>query len=169
MNRTPMTPARLGLLLSPALLLAACGFQPLYGKGGVAPALSAIQIEVPQGRTAYLLKQQLEDQLARDRSVPPRYRLALTVGQFRAPRGVRVNNVANQYEINLSVAYTLVETGTGKAIASGFVPVEVSYDSADPPYAGVTAEQNGEERAATQAAVLLRLELSRALARLPGQ
>ena len=151
------------------LLLAGCGFQPLYGSGGVAPALSSVQVEVPQGRTAFLIKEQLEDQLARDPAAPSRYKLSLTVSQSRAPRGVRVNNVANQYDIQLSIAYTLVENGTGKVVGSGFLPVQVSYDSADPPYAGVAAEQNGEERAATQAAVLLRLELSRLFAHLPGQ
>jgi LPS-assembly lipoprotein len=72
-----------------------------------------------------------------------------------------VNNVANRYEINFTVNYRLVAAGGTKVLLEGSAPVIVEYDSADPPYAGVAAEQDGEVRAANQAAIQIRLALAR--------
>ena len=80
---------------------------------------------------------------------------------LRIPRGVRVNNVANRYEINLTVNYTLRAAGGTRILLQGAAPVMAVYDSADPPYAGVAAEQDGENRAANQAAIAVRLALAR--------
>lgn len=161
--------AALVATLTLATGLAGCGFEPLYATRSVSPSLSHIEVTPPKGRVGFLLAQQLDDQLARDRSQAARYRMLISLRQTRYARGVRVNSVANRYELILTVGYTLSDAATGRTLTSGVTPLEVSYDSADPPYAGVTAEQNAEERAAGQAAVLLRLELSRYFAGLPGR
>lgn len=156
-----------GTLLASALLLAAaglggCGFTPLYATPGNLGGLRAVQVDAPaHSRTGYLVRQQLDDELGRDPAAAPAYRLGFSVDERRYPRGVRVNNVANRYEIQLNIAYTLTDAGTGRVLLRGFAPANVSYDSADAPYAGVAAEQDGEERAASQVAVLIRLALSR--------
>lgn len=145
-----------------ALALGGCGFTPLYATPGNLGGLQAVQVDPPpHSRTGYLLRQQLDDELGRDPAAAPAYRLGLEIDERRFPRGVRVNNVANRYEIFLSVAYSLTDAATGRVLLRGVAPVTVSYDSADAPYAGVAAEQDGEERAANQAAVLIRLQLSR--------
>jgi len=59
------------------------------------------------------------------------------------------------------VNYTLRSAGGTRILLQGSAPVIVDYDSADPPYAGVAAEQDGENRAANQAAISVRLALSR--------
>lgn len=145
-----------------AMALAGCGFTPLYATPGNVGGLRAVLVDAPaHSRTGYLLRQQLDDELGRDPAAAPAYRLGFTVDERRYPRGVRVNNVANRYEIQLNIAYTLTDAGTGRVLLTGVAPANVSYDSADAPYAGVAAEQDGEERAANQAAVLIRLALSR--------
>ena len=116
-----------------------CGFTPLYATPGVSPALESVSVETPLTRTGYLLKQQLNDQLARDTDLPARYHLITTFDEHRYPRG----------------------TVTGRVLLQGKVPVEVSYDSSTPPYAGTAANQDGEVRVAAQAAIGLRLALSR--------
>ena len=155
-------PAFLAGLVLVGATLAGCGFTPLYATPGVTGALAGVAVDPPpHSRTGYLLRQQLDDQLGRDPGQPPTYRLALTVDERRFPAGVRVNNVASRYEVDLSVGYTLTEAATGRVLLTGSAPVRVSYDSADSPYAGVAAEQDGADRAANQAAVLIRLQLSR--------
>lgn len=141
--------------------LSGCGFQPLYGNVPMLASLRRVEVEAAKGRTGFLLQEQLDDQLARDRSEPALYRLDTAVQETRYPYGGRVNNVANRYEINVAVRYRLMEISTRRRLTEGTVNVAVTYDSADPPYAGVAAQQSGEERAASQAAVLLRLELAR--------
>lgn len=163
-------------LMATTLTLGACGFTPLYATNGAGDSLASVDIATPRSktfagvaedRTGFLLKQSLTDELATRAGAPSRYSLECLITEHRFARGVRVNNVANRYEINMTVAYTLVEKATGKAVASGSAPVIVTYDSADPPYAGTVAAQNGDERAAQQAAIQIRLALGRFFAGRP--
>ena len=162
MSVTSKTWALAAALLGLAPAIAGCGFTPLYATPAVTPALSSIEPVLPgTSRTGFLLKEQLGKELARDEDEPAHYRLALTLAEFRVPRGVRVNNVANRYEIDVTASYTLTDAATAKVLYTGSSSAEVSYDSADPPYAGVVANQDGEERAANQVAILIRLALAR--------
>lgn len=149
-------------------LLAGCGFTPLYGEQGVGPSLQAVAIETPgHSRSAYFLRQSLDDELGRDRGATPLYRLTVTLTENRFPLGVRVNNVASRYEVDLSVTWRLLDAGTGAQLTAGVTPVRVSYASADPPYAGVAAEQDGIERATKEAAARMRQQVARWLAAHP--
>jgi len=159
------------------LSLCGCGFTPLYATNGAGASLAAIDIRPPrtntdykgtaEDRTSFMLKQALVDELTSRSAGPARYVLETTITIRRYPRGVRVNNVANQYEINLTVAYVLTDSATGKVALRGSAPVIVNYDSADPPYAGTVGAQNGDERAAQQAAIQVRLALARYFAGRP--
>jgi LPS-assembly lipoprotein len=141
--------------------LGACGFTPLYATPGLAPALAEVDVVTPRDRVGYLLQEQLGDELGHAQGVAPRYQLVCTTRRIRIPRGVRVNNVANRYEINLTVDYALKAAGGVHVLLQGSAPVIVDYDSPDAPYAAVAAERDGEVRAANQAAVQIRLALSR--------
>ncbi|MGC1304398.1 MAG: LPS assembly lipoprotein LptE [Caulobacteraceae bacterium] len=152
----------IALLAMACAPLAGCGFTPLYATPALTPALSSVDVVVPgTSRTGFLIKEQLARELNRDPDEPAHYRLSLILNETRAPEGVRVNNVANRYEIDLTASYILADATTGKVLRTGAVSSEVSYDSADPPYSGVVANQNGEERIAQEAAIRIRLELSR--------
>ena len=146
-----------------ALALSACGFTPLYGEAGLAPALSSIDVDISQteNRTGHLLREELDDALARDRARPAAYRLALVVDEDRYARGLRVDDVATRYEVALTVNYILTDARTRRQLTTGITQVSVSYDSADPPYAAIAAYQDGQERAATQAAERIRIDLAR--------
>ena len=154
MNR--LRASMIGLIL---LSLTSCGFTPLYAVPGVASGLSTIAISAPQGRLGFLLRQSLDDAFAHDASAPAAYRLGLSYNEQKIPRGVRINNVANRYELVLTVGYTLTTT-TGTPGKTGKVQASVTYDSADQPYASIAAEQDGQERAAAKAARQIQIELA---------
>ncbi len=116
------------LVLAGAAALSGCGFTPLYAAPGVTGGLSSIQVNVEHGRTAFLLAQDLEDSLARDRSSAP--------------------------------AYRLVQLSNGQVIKTGVEPVEVSYAATAQPYAEVSAQEDAEVRAASEAADRLRVTLA---------
>lgn len=160
------TGAALAVALLATLLLASCaGFQPLYAMPDVVPALRAVDIVSPQGRSGFLMREQLNDELARDFAVPARYRLELGITENRIPRGIRINNVAAEFELDLRVTYRLIENATGATLLQGAAPVTVFYAATEAPYAGIAAQQDAQERAASQAAVQIRLDLSRRFAR----
>ena len=143
-----------------AVGLTGCGFTPLYAKPGVTPGLAAIDVHSPHGRTAFLLGQDLDEDFARDRSVPPVYQLNFTVAEKRYPRGLRIDNVATLYETHVTVSYQLTELATGRLVKAGVEPIQVVYDVADQPYAGIAAQENSQERAATEAADRIRTDLA---------
>jgi LPS-assembly lipoprotein len=145
--------------------LGGCGFTPLYGAPGVSSGLSSIQVTAPEGRVGYLLREDLDDELAHNKDAPPAWRLALDVTQTRDPRGLREDNTAERYEVAVTVRYTLTDAVTGKVALTGQVASQVSYDAADQPYAGIAARQDTQQRAASDAARRIRLDLSAWLAK----
>ena len=123
-----------GRLRAVAILLAAvtlggCGFTPLYGTLGVSGGLSSIKVNVPQGRTAFLLGEDLDDAFGRDRDKAAVYRLDISLLEKRYPRGLRVDNTADRYEAHLVVSYQLVEMGTGKVLKAGSEPTHQAFNS----------------------------------------
>ena len=154
-------------LLAPAL--GGCGFTPLYATGGVSPALSAIEVITPSGRTGHLLSEDLQDDLATARGKQPLYQLDLALDEKRYARGLSFEQVATWYELSLRVSYSLVDLSSGKTLTSGVMPVSVSYNAAGDPYAGVVAQQNGQQRAASDAAQRIRIALASYFAGAPVQ
>lgn len=150
------------------LPLAACGFTPLYATPGVAPGLSSIEVEAPKGRVGELLREELDDALARKVDERPAYRLHLTYSTSRVGRGLREDNVVSRYEYDLGVDYQLIEVAGGAVVKSGHIDSEVTYDSEDQPYAGIAAQQDAEARAAADAARRIQLELASWLASRAG-
>ena len=148
-----------------ALAVGGCGFQPLYATSGVAPGLSHIEVVAPDGRVGYLLRQDIDDALGRDKGEAPVYRLDLQLNQTRFSRGLTRAGVAQRYELNLRVAYALTDLSTGKVAHTGSVISTVSYDSAEQPYAGIAARQDTQDRMANDAARKIQLDLAAWMAR----
>jgi LPS-assembly lipoprotein len=159
-------PLPLAALLTATAGLSGCGFTPLYATPGMTPALASIEVATPvsdagaTSREGYFLRLKLNDQLGHDPETPSRYRLTTTLKTTRLAQGARVNNIASRYELDLTVAYVLSDGVTGEVLTRGSAPVKVTYDSSDPPYATVAANQDAETRAAEQAAIYVRLALS---------
>lgn len=147
--------------------LAGCGFTPLYATPGVSGGLSHIDVVAPQGRVAFLLRQDLDDALAHEQAAPAQWRLEFNVEQTRSPKGLGVTNVAERYDVGLTVTYSLVSVATGKIEHTGKVISQVSYDQANAPYAGIIAREDSQERAASDAARRIQIELAAWLARHP--
>ena len=164
--KRPLLPRTLfaALLAVSALGLSACGFTPLYGSQSVTKGLGAIEVVAAEGRAGYLLREKLDDALARDVNVLPSYRLVYGVREQRYARGVRVDNVANRYELNLTADWRLLDAKSGQQVRAGSTSAAVTYDSADQPYASIAAQQDSQERAATEVARKIQLDLAAWLA-----
>lgn len=151
------------LTLLPIVLSAAaltgCGFTPLYATPGVAPGMSSIQVNVPHGRTAYLLGEDLNDYFGRERDTRAAYRLDVTLIEKRFSRGLQLDNTSDRFETHLIVNYQLVDIANNKVVDTGSEPVEVSYAATGEPYAGIAAQEDGQKRAADEAAMRIRTNL----------
>ena len=146
------------------LALGGCGFTPLYAQPGVVSNLAAIDVTAPQGRTGFLLRQHLDDAFAKNRAGPAKYSMRLAIAEARYPRGIRTDNVATRYEYVITADYSLANQPAGDLAKRGRVRVEVTYDSADQPYASIAAQQDAQDRGAEEAARRIQLELAAWLA-----
>ena len=165
MKRFPLSKTLpVALLAMAAVALSGCGFTPLYGPQSVTKGLSAIEVVAPPGRAGYLVREKLDDAFARDVNMLPSHRLVYTLSEQRFARGVRVDNVANRYELNLTAYWSLMDSKTGKSVKSGVTSAAVTYDSADQPYASIAAQQDSQERAAAEVARKIQLDLAAWLA-----
>jgi LPS-assembly lipoprotein len=147
-----------------SLALGGCGFTPLYAAPGVTTKLAAINVIAPSGRTGFLVREHLDDAFARDHNAPAAYTMRLSLGEARYPRGVRTDNVATRYEYVVIADYTLASLPGGELVKRGKVRVEITYDSADQPYASIAAAQDAQDRAAEEVARRIQLELAAWLA-----
>ncbi len=165
MDRRRISWLAVGVIGLAAAPLAGCGFTPLYATPGLSSGLSSIQVESPDGRVAYLVRESLDDDLARDKNADPAWRLTFTVNQTRDPRGLTVNDYAQRYQVGLTVDYTLTSLATGQVAHTGRVVSQVSYDAANDPYAGIAARQDSQQRAASDAARKIEIDLAAWMAR----
>jgi LPS-assembly lipoprotein len=157
--------------IAAALTLSACGFTPLYATPGVSSGLSSIQVIAPEGRMGYLLREQLDDALAHRPGETPTYRLRIVLDQTRTPLGLRIDDVADRYQVSLAVEYILTDAVTGAEVTRGSAASFLSYDVAQQPYAAIAARQDVQERAATEVARKIQMDLAQwfaARARLGG-
>lgn len=143
-----------------AVSLAGCGFTPLYATNGASSSMSAIDVVTPDGRTGHLLSEDLQDFFAVDRGEPPQYRLALAVTERRYARGLTYEQVATWYELSLRVSYSLIDIKSGRTLTAGVMPVSISYNEANDPYAGIVAQQDGQSRVANEAAQRIRIAVA---------
>ena len=149
-----------------ALGLAGCGFTPVYGDGGgVGASLSRVSVTTQDDRLGYRVREQLEDALGRDAAQPPLWRLETALQQSRRPLGRRIDDTATRYELTVRGAWTLTPVSGANPPISGVETVTTTYAAADQPYAAISAQQDGEERAAAELARLIRLDLMQTLAR----
>jgi LPS-assembly lipoprotein len=150
-------------------VLAGCGFTPLYAAPGVSPGLSSVESVAPDGRTGFLLRQALDDVLARNEALPPAYRLTLDLRETRTPRGRRVDATASRYELQLVADWKLTSIATGAVALEGSSSTEVTFDRADQPYSGIVANQDAQSRAASELARKIQLQLADWMARTGGR
>lgn len=153
---------RLVSLLGLSVILAGCGFTPIYGDTGQGSSLSRIAVTTQGDRLGYRVREQLEDALGRDGGQAPLWRLETTLEQSRRPLGRRIDDTATRYELTVRGRWTLTPVAGGP-VRSGVETVTTTYAAADQPFAAITAQQDGEDRAAAELARLIRLDLMQAL------
>lgn len=149
-------------VLGASLAVSACGFTPIYAEPAMGSSLRRIAVSTQDDRLGYRLREQLEDALAWDRSATPLYRLTTQVEQNRRSLGRRIDDTATRYELTVKAAWTLTPAAGGTPV-TGVETVTTTYAAADQPYAAIAAQQDGEERAASELARLIRLDLMQAL------
>ena len=140
-----------------SVLLAACGFQPMYG-GRMAPQMAAIYVEPIADRSGYELRNSLIDLFDAGGRTQKTYRLAITLQEDQ--KGVALQNDATitRYNNTLEASYVLSDA-KGTVLTQGAEKELSAYNVAQSPYATLVAEQDANKRAAQDIAERIRLSL----------
>jgi len=132
------------VILLGGLLLAGCGFQPLYvAHDDVFNQTAAIQIEPITGQEGYQAELILQKRLNPEQvKVAPKYKLTVT---FHSPtysnQSIRGDNLATLEKMSIKATYKLVNIQKNKVVIESSVDANGLYNLIKSPYATVTHQE----------------------------
>lgn len=146
-----------GALALTAALVAACGFQPLYGssstRAGVSEKLAQVEITNIPNRYGQQLRNNLIDRFYRDgRPVASPYRLEVGLSATEQKLALRKDSTAERAQLVVVAPYRLIEAATGRALFTGSSRALISYNILEEQYASVVTVDNAYDRALVQIA-----------------
>ena len=151
------------LLLVAALVLAGCGYRPLYGTtsetAGVAATLSSITIPEAEDRVGQLIRNDLMSSMRAGKG-EDKYSLVLKPVVKRSGHIEKPQPSTTRQAITLSVSYELVERASGSIVHSGKTFSQASFDVIRQPFADLQAETNATERAVHEVSADIRTRLA---------
>ncbi len=142
------------------LLLAACGFQPMYAQPGGASAIGPVQIAEIDGKAGHVLRTELSRMLAVENDGSPPMDLRITLVEQVTPLGIRVDESATRAELRLTANYILTPPQAGATVMRGSVFTVVNYDIPTAAFGEIAAQDDARERAAETMAQRFRAELA---------
>ena len=147
------------LLAGLTLLLAACGFQPMYAPAGGGQAIGPVRIAEIEGKAGHVLRTELDRILAVENTGGEPALLEITIAEQVTPLGIRIDESASRAEIRLIANYVLTPPNNAQ-VMRGSVVTTVNYDIPTAAFGEITAQDDARERAAETMAQRFRAELA---------
>jgi LPS-assembly lipoprotein len=156
---------RIALALAATVLLAGCGFHPMYGGGSddavADAALAGIRVEPIPNRIGQLVANELRDSFnPRGAAVPARYNLKVIVSAANSDLAIRTDGTASRELYVATANFSLLPIdGHGPGLG-GSARSNNSYDIGENEYSVVVANDDAQTRAARDIAQQISLQLS---------
>ena len=144
--------------LALCVVLAGCGFHPMYGSA-TAPAMASIFVEPIAERDGFEMRSSLISYLQSDGlETGKAYHLKIVLSE--SPQGIALQNDATitRYNNPITARYTLTDA-QGNVLLSGSETEMSAYNVVQSPYATLVASQDSSKRAALDIAERIRLDL----------
>lgn len=139
-----------------APLLSGCGLQPMYaggGSGGVARGLSDIQVSAIEGRSGWLVRNALVDQLGAEKNgAAARYRLDVRLDDKLEGFALLSDDTVGRERRTLRARYQLVDLSNGGVVLDATAGSDAGIDVVSSDYATIAAEQAALENLAKDVA-----------------
>jgi LPS-assembly lipoprotein len=139
-------------LVAAALLLAGCGFRPLYGERANSPAatqyMAAVEIAPIPERIGQELQNHLRVRLnPRGMSANTKYRLQTSLREIRTDLAIRDDASATLANLQLIANYTLHDATSNDVLYKGQSRFTASYNLVRSQFANLVAEDDARSRA----------------------
>ena len=135
-------------VLGAGMLLASCGFQPVYGPGGAGSALAGrVSIEAPETQEGYLLRRELESRLGR--SADDTFRLSVTPRTNTQGQAVTAAGEITRFSLVGEATFELKSRADGRVVASGAVDNFTGYSATGSTVETLASENDALERLMT--------------------
>lgn len=142
-----MSWSRRAVLFSGVGFLAACGFTPVYGPGGVGTKLfGKVRTIDPKTIDDFAFNRRITERLGP--LTDAQFELAYTQRIAVVPQAITSDQITTRYALNGSLDFKLTETATGRVVAKGQVNNFTSYSTTGTTIATTTAEQDAHDRLA---------------------
>jgi LPS-assembly lipoprotein len=158
--------SRPAVALVVALLVAGCGFQPLYGArdGGTAnaavQAMAETRIALIPDRPGQELRNHLLDRLTPlGQPAQPRYELQVSLSETIARLGIALDDSATYGRLTLTARFTLRELATGKPVVAGQSRWTNGFTRVPSHFANLVSEADARSRALREIGDDIRLQL----------
>lgn len=160
---SPSSGSRLALAVT-VLMLAACGFQPLYATGGVSDVseeLSQVEVAVIPDRSGQVLRNHLIQGLnAGGRPDAPVYRLAVNLRERQEDLGIDKTDTAQRANLVITARFSLRTAADDQEVLNRRVGIITSYNILLDEYATLSAQNAARDRALRQLGSDIRTQLA---------
>lgn len=131
-----------------ALMLSACGLQPLYSggsKGAVASTLGTISVAAIEGKSGWLMRNALNDRLGAHNNDSTQFRLVVTLDDQISGFGVRADDTVTRERRTLRARYQLISVATGETVLDATAGSDAGIDVVSSEYATIAGENGALE------------------------
>ncbi len=152
-------------LVTLLLVVAGCGFEPIYKKDGVSESggvnLAKIKVEkINSGREGQILQTHLEDMFnPTGAPVTPKYRLDVDVRHHKFAKAVEQSKEVQRYDIEVNAKFSLKDAVTGEVILTDNSRIIGGFDAVPSDFSTYTAEEDGLRRSMKEVAQDIRRKL----------
>ncbi|MEM7398010.1 MAG: hypothetical protein AAF354_03615 [Pseudomonadota bacterium] len=154
------------------LLLAGCGFQPLYGTNSttasgarLTEAMAAVDVQPIPGRVGQKVRNELIfANTGGGQAAPPRYKLSIALKERDIQQLVQVTGSAQGQVYQLQATYKLTDIASGRVIHEGKAISRAPYTRFQEVFANVRARYDAEDRAAKTVSDSIKSQLASYLA-----
>jgi len=154
-------------LLGATIIVAACGFQPLYGSnqgvlsGPVVEDLAAVHITAISERVGQIVRNDLLDRLNPfGEPTSPRFSLAVELEEAKEGLAIQIDDTVTRFNLTLTANYFLSDAQTGTVLTTGSVRAKAAYNVLRSDFANVIAERDAQQRAAREIADEMKTRLA---------
>ena len=149
-----------------SLLLAGCGFEPVYTSrstdgSDISETLASVSVIPISGRLGRDVRNELISRLkGRIKDIPTVYELSVRLATSEQGVTVEEDDAINRYNLRLTANYSLKDLRTDSEVFKGRAKIFGAYDVVASQFATLTARRNVEQRAAREAARDIEAKLS---------